>query len=427
MHDTLMRRAATAAVCHGCRTRVPAARPLWDRLSQSRSFSSPASAPAADPAAAPPSPPPAAGFTALSSRQLLSLSGPDAAKFLQGLITSNVLAKDGVPRADPFYTAFLNATGRVLHDVFVYPYQKGPGLPDGTSSDRAYLLEMDAGQSATLRSYLRRYKLRSKIALQPLTSDDATVWQMWDDAVPTDPSSDAPSTLTSNDSRIVFRDPRAPGLGHRLIYFNNSNGGAPPPELDGSMEQSTEDAYTIRRYLRGVPEGQGEILREQALPQESNMDVMRAIDWHKGCYVGQELTIRTRHRGVVRKRVLPCVIYGVDEPAPAALTYDPRSSKGGAAAAGLVPTETSIERHGKTGRSRSRPVGKWLRGVGNIGLALCRLETMTDVTLPGEQASQSFTADSEFDMEWGAEGDGPSTVKVKAFVPDWHRIALSQG
>ncbi len=53
------------------------------------------------------------------------------------------------------------------------------------------------------------------------------------------------------------------------------------------------------------------------------MDVMGGIDFRKGCYVGQELTIRTRHRGVVRKRVLPCMLYGEDDAMPTALEYKP--------------------------------------------------------------------------------------------------------
>ncbi|KAI9166766.1 putative transferase CAF17 [Paramyrothecium foliicola] len=356
---------------------------------------------------APPKPP-SAGLAALPSRHLISLSGPDAAKFLQGIVTSNVVAKDGNPRGDPFYTGFLNATGRVLHDVFIYPYQRGPGLPGGSSVDRAYILEVDANQSTTFRQYLKRYKLRSKISLQALSPDDATIWHAWSD------EAGKVFDVASDESRIVFADPRAPGLGHRVLQLNNKT-----PEID--LEQSTEDAYTVRRYLRGVAEGQDEIRREQALPQESNMDMMQGIDWHKGCYVGQELTIRTRHRGVVRKRILPCAVYEKDKAAPLTLSYEPDSDSPEALSASMIPTETSIGRHGKKGRS----AGKWLKGVGNIGLALCRLETMTDVSLPGEQAAQSFSPDSEFIMEWG-EQENKSALKIKAFVPDWLRQSLNQ-
>lgn len=83
----------------------------------------------------------------------------------------------------------------------------------------------------------------------------------------------------------------------------------------------TED-YTLHRILLGIPEGTQDIIPMQAFPMESNLDVMGAckylsfcprhflstalaVDFRKGCYVGQELTVRTYHTGVIRKRILP--------------------------------------------------------------------------------------------------------------------------
>ncbi|KFA81472.1 hypothetical protein S40288_03336 [Stachybotrys chartarum IBT 40288] len=352
--------------------------------------------------AAPPKPP-TSGLAPLLSRRLLAVSGPDAAKFLHGIVTSSLVSKDGAPRTDPFYSGFLNATGRVVNDVFIYPHQHNIG----DATDGGYLIEVDAQQLASLAKYVRRYKLRANIALRTLEPEQASVWHAWDDS-----GKDA-AVPSGNSSRIVLQDPRAPGLGYRIIQLNQTQ-----PELD--LEQATEDAYTIRRYLHGVAEGQDEILAG-ALPLESNMDVMNGIDFHKGCYVGQELTIRTRHRGVVRKRILPCVIYEPDKAAPQRLTYEPQAESPETITADMIPIETSIGRFEKKGRT----TGKWLKGVGNIGLGLCRLETMTDIVLPGEQTSPSQPLDGEFKIEWGDE-ENKSTVKVKAFVPDWLRAGLDQ-
>ncbi|KAK5990128.1 Putative transferase CAF17 [Cladobotryum mycophilum] len=354
---------------------------------------------------APPKPIPA-GIAALPSRQLLSVAGPDAAKFLQGIVTANVLSEKGLPRSDGFYTGFLNATGRVLHDVFVYPFHNGSGVPvegDG------FLIEADAAQMGALAKYIKRYKLRAKVNVRSLTADEATVWQAWDD------QSGTKLDIIANESRIVLEDPRAPGLGYRILQLGSHK----TPEID--LEQSTEDGYTIRRYLHGVAEGQDEILKEHALPLESNMEYMNGIDFHKGCYVGQELTIRTKHRGVVRKRILPCVIYEKDKAVPQTLMYEPESVSPESLTADMIPAETSIGRSGKRGRS----AGKWLKGVGNIGLGLCRLEIMTDVVLPGEQAAATFKPGDEFDLTWGEE-ENKNSVKVKAFVPDWLRHNLSE-
>lgn len=343
--------------------------------------------------------PPTAGFAELPSRRLLSVAGPDSAKFLQGIITANVSTPTGETKTEGFYAGFLNATGRVLHDVFVYPVPN-----ENTENGPAFLIEADATQLLRLEKFIKRYKLRAKVKVRSLGSDEATVWQAWNDSADTTPS--------QTGSNIVLRDPRAPGLGYRLIQRNGN-----APEID--LDRSTEDAYTIRRYLQGVAEGQEELLREHSLPLDSNMEYMNGIDFHKGCYVGQELTIRTKHRGVVRKRILPCMIYEKDKAEPQTLQYEPDCGSQEDAVAQMIPTETSIGRWEKRGRS----AGKWLKGVGNIGLGLCRLEIMTDIVLPGEQAAATYKPGDEFLLDWGEEG-AKTSVKVKAFVPDWLRQGL---
>jgi folate-binding protein YgfZ len=150
-------------------------------------------------------------------------------------------------------------------------------------------------------------------------------------------------------------------------------------------------------------------LREASLPQESNLDYMGGIDYRKGCYVGQELTIRTHHTGVVRKRILPVTVYGDEDEMPTTQRY----MDGGVDAA-VIPQDTQIGRVAKRGRS----AGKWLCGVGNVGLGLCRLEIMTDVLVQGEQSG--YKEGDQFKLEWEVEGQGSNMVKVKAFVPPWH-------
>ncbi|TLS23442.1 uncharacterized protein PpBr36_06079 [Pyricularia pennisetigena] len=348
----------------------------------------------------PPPPPPNAGFTALKSRRLISVSGPDAAKYLQGVVTANIINNNN--NKTGFYTAFLNAQGRVLHDVFIYP--------DASKDGGGFLIEVDATEAERLTRHIKRYKLRAKLNLRLLDDGEATVWQVWDDSK-TDFSFSVGMTAP-------LRDPRSPKLGYRIL---TSGDHAQTPQLD--LDQTPETSYRIRRYLQGVAEGQAEILREHALPAESNMDVTGAIDFRKGCYVGQELTIRTRHRGVVRKRILPCVLYDQSE-APERLEY----KHDGPVTAEAVPPETSIGRAAKKGRS----TGKWLSGVGNIGLALCRLEIMTDLTLPGEPAATPAatleSGNDEFVLTPKTEeegGSGGSSFKVKAFVPDWLRQGLA--
>jgi folate-binding protein YgfZ len=280
----------------------------------------------------------------------------------------------------------------VLHDVFIYPEKEKDG----------WLIEVDAKEAERLAKHIKRYKLRAKFDVRLLDAAEKVVWSLWKEA-PSDQW-----TAHSLDGKeeavegIGCEDKRAPGMGRRIILPAGRK-----PEDD--VEEVDEGIYRIRRYLKGVPEGQAELIRESSLPQESNIDFMGGIDYRKGCYIGQELTIRTHHTGVVRKRILPVMLYGNDEAIPDTLEFKP-----GVDLSADIPAGASIGRVEKRGRS----AGKWVAGVGNIGLGLCRLEIMTDTTIQGE--SGGYQEGDEFKLEWQLEGCEPAMVKIRAFVPPWH-------
>ena len=347
--------------------------------------------------ALPPAPPPS-GYAHLTTRRLISLRGHDAPRFLQGLTTQNISSADSptdLSCSQGFYSAFLNASGRVLYDVFIYPDTRL-----GEQNDPGFLVDVDAQEVQSLVRHLKRYKLRAKVKLEVVDDGEAQVWQAWDDTRPVDFLPNANHVWT------VCEDRRAKGMGTRLIASGNW-------KLEMDAEMVHVGTYEVRRILHGVAEGQSEIIKESALPLECNIDHMNGIDFRKGCYVGQELTIRTRHTGVVRKRILPVQLYdsGI---APEILEYRPSSS------VVVPPSDTNISRSAGKGRS----VGKWLGGVGNIGLALCRLENMTNIALNGRGIQQS-PAD-EFKLSWPTEEDREGgEVQIKAFVPDWLRTRIS--
>lgn len=126
---------------------------------------------------------------------------------------------------------------------------------------------------------------------------------------------------------------------------------------------------------------------------------------------------------MVRKRILPVVLYEGEGHLPEKLCYDPDRAKDL-----LLPplsqsptgTQHNISRLGAKGRS----AGKWLGGVGNVGLALCRLELMVGGQGQGEFAmkweAEAGREDRESVKEGGEIGRG-GEVRVKAFVPEWHR------
>ncbi|KAI1367210.1 Aminomethyltransferase folate-binding domain-containing protein [Xylaria arbuscula] len=387
----------------------------------------------------PPPPPPSSGHARLTTRRLISISGVDAPHFLHGLITTSIEGANGtstngrnssspIEQKPWFYCGFLNALGRVLHDVFIYP------MPSNAGGDPHYMIEVDAVQQPVLLRHLKHFKLRSKISLRAIDEDEMSVWQVWNDGTSADVGQDASGSIMTRRKEggsIILPDLRAPDMGYRVLTPGSDHLGLQTSDLPAAFQRAIEEnaeeeepAYRVRRYLRGVPEGSSEIHPSQALPLESNMDVMGGIDFRKGCYVGQELTIRTRHRGVVRKRILPCVLYGGADDRPTALEYKAAVIPSGAGdISGL-----NIGRLGKKGRS----TGTFLAGTGNIGLALCRVQLMSDLVVPNDTATLEFDPAAEFVIQSGkGEEEGEEAVqrepvKVKAFVPDWLRQRLDE-
>lgn len=346
--------------------------------------------------------PPLSGAARLPTRRFISLHGADAPRFLQGIITNNV-GLDSTPQAG-FFAAFLTAQGKVLDDVFIYPTLGSEWhrqhFGDG---DPGFLVEVDADDSESLFKHIKRHKLRAKVSLRLAEADELQVWSVWKGE-----ERWTPHTKTKADcGLLLLTDARAPGMGQRLLMPAASSLQDLTnrvPELE-QMREVPISAYTIRRYLRGVAEGQAEIPREQTLPMNSNLDIMGGIDFKKGCYIGQELTIRTYHTGVVRRRILPVALYAATAAAPDKLEY--------VAEARIEMPEKGAEI--MKNDQRRRATGRLIASVGNVGLGMCRLEQMSDLTVSGEgrtfQPEDTFIAQSAHGQDIG----------VKAFVPDWMR------
>ncbi|RMZ06715.1 hypothetical protein D0864_02167 [Hortaea werneckii] len=346
-------------------------------------------------ASPPPPPPPPSGAAKLTNRRLISLHGDEAPKFMQGIVTNNVRADSTAG----FFAAFLTAPGKVLNDVFVYPTLGSNWHKDVNGDEQpGYLVEVDSDTAEMLLKQIKKHKLRSKFKLRMLEEGELDVWSKWSE----EERWTAHTQGAVENGLLGLVDGRAPGMGHRILVPLSSQQG-PPAEVDA--DEASLGAYTVRRYLRGVPEGQNEIPRDDSLPMNTNIDIMGGIDFKKGCYIGQELTIRTHHTGVVRRRILPVQLYPHGEQPPEALAYNPD------AVAESAEDGTDIRRDDK----RKRATGKLITSVGNVGLGMCRLEQMSDLTISGE--GSSFSPEDRFLIQ-GADGQ---ELGVKAFVPDWMR------
>ena len=351
-----------------------------------------------------------AGCARLSNRALIEVRGHDAPQFLQGLTTVNI--PTAIPkRSSAIYSAFLNAQGRLLQDVFIYPLRPNSSIlatgPSGENVDPVFLVEVDVDQASNLVKWLRKYKLRSKVSIRSVSNDELAISSIWDDSIPLDQLFGEKQGHEDADALCAI-DQRAPKFGLRVLHR---------PKGNLSMRPQVEHRqYALRRYLHCIPEGQSELWHQSALVHESNIDYMHGVDFRKGCYVGQELVIRTQHTGVVRKRILPCVLYDSAHGGPEKLAYD-NAGLSQAPRAQEIPSGADVKNAAEEGK-RARSKGKWLAGVGNIGLALCRLEEMVGLGPTGEGV-EGWDGSSQWSLDWDGRSVSEEGLRLKAFVPEW--------
>lgn len=192
----------------------------------------------------------------LDSRALIIVSGPEARSFLHNLLTQDV---ESLEPGEVRYAALLGPQGRLLFDLFVHDDPLG------------VVVECAAERRAALLQRLTIYKLRAKVELM---QDDRAVFAAWGEDRPDWPS-----------------DPRLPGLGRRWI---------------GEAQEAGSTEAACRAYLlaRGVPDTT-DFKPDADYPIEVDLDLLNAIDFQKGCFIGQETTSRMKRRGVIKTRLMP--------------------------------------------------------------------------------------------------------------------------
>lgn len=251
---------------------------------------------------------PNARFTLLPDRGVLAVGGDDCVAFLQGLV-SNDTTKLAPGRA--MYAALLTAQGKYLHDFIM------------VEADGAIRLDGEAARLADLKRRLSLYKLRAKVTIEALP--DLAVAAIFGGELP----------------GIAVPDPRLPELGGRVILPRDTLRAT----LAGLGLAEAEFAeYDRLRLGLGIPDGSRDLVVDKSILLESGFDELHGVDWNKGCYIGQELTARTKYRGLIKKRLFPVHIDGA-APEP-----------------GTILTLAGKE------------AGEMRSSLGNIGLALVRLE-----------------------------------------------------
>lgn len=260
----------------------------------------------------------------LPDRGIITVSGEDRRGFLQGIVTNDM---NKVTTGHAAYGAFLTPQGKYLFDFFM------------VMQEDTLLIETERARIADFMKRLTMYKLRAKVDLAD-ASEDFDVYAVFGD--------DPADTLNIGPDRgiagpvgdgIGFIDPRLAAAGARLILPK----GAALPDGLGKSDAATYDRH---RITLGLPDGSRDLVVEKSTLMENGFDELGGIDWQKGCYMGQEVTARTKHRGLVKKRLLPISISGT---AP--------------------ETGTAV-------MAGERNVGELRSANGDMGLALIRLDAL---------------------------------------------------
>lgn len=190
--------------------------------------------------------------TWLADRALLRLSGEDVRDFLQGLLTQDMaLVAPGTPQ----WAGLLSPQGKALFDFILW------------AEEDAILIDCEADQREALTRRLAIYRLRRKIAIEPV--EGAVHW--------------------SRDGNRGTPDPRLASLGHRW--------------LDRSDDKPATE-WLAHRLALGVTEGVAELGQDKTLWLECNAAELGGVSFAKGCYVGQENTARMHYRAKVNRRLV---------------------------------------------------------------------------------------------------------------------------
>ena len=220
----------------------------------------------------------------LSDRCIIRISGEDSRTFMQGLISNDIEKADG---SNAVYAALLTPQGKYQFDFFIVA-DNGDLLLDGVKGDADALIKK-----------LTMFKLRSKATLEDVTANYAVYALIGDDAA--DVLDEGVQTKTE-DGAILFADPRLPQAGVRVIA---------PADMEATAlggDNGSEDDYQKHRISLGLPEAPFDLEKEKSILLESGFDELSGVDWKKGCYMGQELTARTKYRGLVKKRLFPVTL-----------------------------------------------------------------------------------------------------------------------
>lgn len=224
----------------------------------------------------------------LSARNILEIEGADAEEFLQNLITVDIskLAEDA-----PLWTGMLTPQGKYQFDFFLHKTESG-----------AILLDVHSCQLEELMSELKKYRLRADVKVTD--RKDLAVAAIFNQNGAASIELPAPMALSSFS---ILPDPRLPALGERIIGTKEN-----VENYIGNHEEhiGVETDYIYHRVSLGVPELATDLPDKDIFWLETDAERLGGVDFEKGCFVGQEVTARMKHKTELKKKIIPVNLVG---------------------------------------------------------------------------------------------------------------------
>jgi folate-binding protein YgfZ len=223
----------------------------------------------------------------LEDRGLILITGEDVKDFLQNIITNDI---EKVNLSSSIFSALFTPQGKYLFEFFLIQSKNG------------YLLDCDNKFTNEIINYLLKYKLRSRIEITDISKDYVIGLISSEKFLDIQKSeSKTGETIQFRDSPL-FLDPRNKKLGARILSTLEKLH-LSIKKLD--LKIVKPDTYFAKAHSLGIPIKGLENLKNQLFGLEANFEELNAIDFKKGCYIGQENTARMKLKEKLRRRLLP--------------------------------------------------------------------------------------------------------------------------
>ena len=223
----------------------------------------------------------------LEDRGLILITGEDVKNFLQNIITNDI---EKVSLSASIFSALFTPQGKYLFEFFLIQSKNG------------YLLDCDNKFTSEIINYLLKYKLKSKIEITDISKDYVIGLINSEKFLDIQKNENKTGDTIEFRGSPLFLDPRNNNLGARIVSSLE--------KLHLTIKKLNlkiikPDIYFAKAHSLGIPIKGIENLKDQLFGLEANFEELNAIDFKKGCYIGQENTARMKLKEKLRRRLLP--------------------------------------------------------------------------------------------------------------------------